>query len=166
MKSIILTIITVLFISCKLNHVAKKSSVSNSYSNHNSVHTYLLSNQNDSVYVNVFQGININGETYLSWSYRSTADSIAFIVEKASVDMNFKAVYIKNKTIKPANVFLTECYKDKQATSTFSQLYLLKVVSTKLINPIHKELLNHSASATIKVETNQKNVPYSLISNP
>ena len=146
--------------------MAIKSLEPSSYTNHNSVHSYLLSNQNDSVFVSVFQGINLNGGSYLSWTYRSTADSIAFIVEKASVDMNFKAVYIKNKTIKPAYVFLTECYKDNQVTSQFAQFYRLKVVSTKLINPIHKELLNQSVSATIKVETNQKNVPYSLISNP
>lgn len=146
--------------------MVKESSVSSSYSNQNSVNTYLLSNQNDSVFVNVFQGVNLNGATFLSWTYRSTADSIAFIVEKASVDMKFKAVYIKNKTIKPANVFLTECFKDQQVPSQSAQFYRLKVVSTKLIHPIHKEGLNHLVSATIKVETNQKNVPYSLISNP
>jgi hypothetical protein len=112
----------------------------------------------------VFQGVGTNSINYLSWEFITQEKEYYFLLEKMNLNLRFTTIGIIKGSVSPKNMAVMQCFQDSNITNTHSY-YRVTAIPYENITQLKKNGgLNWDVRPQIiKIETNNKNVNYSLV---
>jgi hypothetical protein len=108
----------------------------------------------------VFQGVGIGHTNYLNWKFISAETDYYFCLKKLNSNLRYTLLAVIRGDASPNGIPLMQCFKDTNITNGYSYYRLCAVPAESIY--LYNSGERGIESQIIKVETNNKHVPYNL----